>query len=377
MRSTTVRMTACLAVSVIACVAAVSGCSGSPAGRAPATSTSTTAAPTSATPTTAANTGPTVPAVPVVRAADGVDPKDWAGVDAAVRRSGGTVALLAAVVTPTGEVRVVHRTGPSDLRPIASVAKLYVMVALLDALRDGKLTWDTAITVRSQDISAGSGSLAGRGVGARVTVFEAARLMFQESDNTATSALIRALGQPAMATALRETGHSAPDRMTPFLTVREDLWLLYSAGAAGSRSRWAAASPAERTRLIAPAGTSPATFDGAPAWRTGLGYVAGAEDIARAWTVIADRVRTLRSTGAASVMTVPSPGFTRPAGWSTVWFKSGALDNLRAGTWFAPGRSRSSNSQVVVVLAADGPAESGVASLGTAAASQLDRYTTR
>lgn len=349
---------------------ALAGCTGSPA---PApTDASSPASVTSSSTTTSTSSN----ASPPVVTADGVDPKAWTAVDASARRAGGIVALLAAVVSPSGQVRVVHRTGSTDLRPIASVAKLYVMVALLDALRDGKLTWNTAITVRSQDISAGSGSLAGRGVGARVTVFEAARLMFQESDNTATSALIRTLGQPAMATALRETGHCAPDRMTPFLTVREDLWLLYSAGAAGARSQWAVASPAERTRLISPATKSPAAFHGAPAWRAGLGYVASAEDIARAWAVIADRVRTLRSTGAASVMTVPSPGFTRPTGWSTVWFKSGALDSVRAGTWFAPASGRSPNGRVVVVLAADGPGESGVAAIGGAAAAQLERYAT-
>ncbi|WP_431841198.1 serine hydrolase [Calidifontibacter indicus] len=350
---------------------ALAGCTSSPAPT--PTDASSPASVTSSSTTTSTSSH----ASPPVVTADGVDPKAWTAVDASARRAGGTVALVAAVVSSSGQVRVVHRTGSTDLRPIASVAKLYVMVALLDALRDGKLTWADRISIRPEDISAGSGSLAGRDAAATVSVQEAARLMFQESDNTATSALVRVLGQPAMQAALRESGHSAPDRMTPFLTVREDLWLLYSAGAAAARAQWAKATPARRAQLIAPARTSPASFDGPAAWRSGLGYVASAEDLARAWAVIADRVRTLDSDVASSVMTVPSPGFTRPAGWSTVWFKSGALDNVRAGTWFAPGRSRSSNSQVVVVLAADGPAESGVASLGTSAAAELDRYATR
>lgn len=370
MRSTTPRRTVVLTAATTL-VALLPGCSRGLERSAPGRGTSTTASTSTGSPPTS-STSP-----PRVTDAAAVDPRAWTDLDRSVRAAGGTVCLLAAVVTPSGQVQVVHRSGPTTARPIASVAKLYVMVALLDALRDRKLKWDNAIAVRPEDLSAGSGSLAGRGVGARVTVQEAARLMFQESDNTATSALIRTLGQPAMLAALGETAHSAPDRMTPFLTVREDLWLLYSSAAAEARVKWAKASAAERVRLIAPARTSAAAFDGPAAWRSGLGYVATTEDLARAWAVIADRVRSLRSNVASSVMTVPSPGFTRPPGWSTVWFKSGALDSVRAGTWFAPASGKSPNGRVVVVLAADGPAESGVASLGTSAAAELDRYATR
>lgn len=347
-----------------ACCLLVS-CSDRPTRTDPTTSTSSSTASTSSTGTSS----------PPVVNASGVDPAAWRPVDTVVTRAGGQVALLAAQVTESGQLRIVHRTGPTQVRPIASVAKLYVMVALLDALGSGKARWDQQLTLRGEDIAGGSGLLAGQGRGARVTVQEAARLMFAESDNTATSLLIRTLGQPALMTALRESGHSAPDRMSPFLTVREDLWLLYSSSPAAARARavWPGASVTERTRLIAAARTTATDFGVPPAWRSGLGYVASAQDVARAWAVIATRVNALKSQVASSVMTVRSPGFTRPAAWSTVWFKSGALDSVRAGTWFAPGRD-GRPGQVVVVLAADGPGESGVASLGAAAAEQLDRY---
>ncbi|MBD2758556.1 serine hydrolase [Yimella sp. cx-573] len=312
---------------------------------------------------------------PAVTTAPGVRAADWSGVDAAARNVASKVALMAGVVTPSGQLQIVHRSGPQDAQPIASVIKLYVMVAVLDAIGSGALTWDRTLTVQRADIAAGSGTLGGRGVGTRITVREAARMMFQISDNTATSLLIRTLGQDALAKAVQASGHSRPELLKPFLTIREDLWLVYSGSrrAADARADWATADTATRARLVEPAhGAAGDEQLGAAHLAVGIGYWATTVDVARAWVAIATRVKTLgsRAGQSAAFMQVASGPFDRPSGWKTVWFKSGSIGAAQNGAWYTPGDQ---SDQVLVVLTTGG-SEAGVRGFASTAAAQLDRY---
>ncbi|RYG79017.1 hypothetical protein EU513_01690 [Yimella sp. RIT 621] len=362
----TSRRLTCPALGVV--VALVAGCSvgdGDP-----------TPPPTTSTVPLRSTSRPASSPAPAVVSAPGVDRNAWRSVDGAARRVAQDVALLAGFVTPSGQLQIVHRSGPVDTRPIASVTKLYVMIALLDAIRAGRLRWDQSLTLLREDICAGSGSMAGRGVGVRIRVMEAAGAMFKQSDNTATSLLVRVLGQDAMKAALRASGHSRPDLMIPFLTIREDLWLLYSPDPAAQRARagWAKASETGRRQLIAPSRRADASgpdFSIGGSWRSGLGYFASSEDVARAWVALHTRAKASRSTLASQIMAVPSPGFTAPRAWTTVWFKSGALGGVENGTWYSPAPE---GDQVIVVLASGGPTISGVRSLATKAADELERY---
>lgn len=322
---------------------------------------------------------PTAPTrAPAVTTAPGVRAADWSGVDAAARNVASKVALMAGVVTPSGQLQIVHRSGPDDVQPIASVTKLYVMIALLDAVQTGVLTWERSLTVQRADIAAGSGSLAGRGAGSQVTVQEAARMMFQISDNTATSLLIRTLGQDALAKAVQASGHSRPELLKPFLTIREDLWLVYSVSprAAAARAAWGNADTATRARLVEPA-HGPAGDEqlGAAHLSVGIGYWATAVDVARAWVAIASRMKTLgqRSGQAATFMQVPSDPFRKPSDWKTVWFKSGSIGAAQNGAWYSPADRSGSVDQVIVVLTTGGSAP-GVRRFASTTAAQLDRY---
>lgn len=352
----------------ISLVLLVSGCSLGSGKEPPATSTSSSR-PVSSTPTLPPTSAPAVVAAP------GADSSAWTTVDAAARQVAGTVAMIAAVVTPDGQLQVVHQSGPTDVQPIASVTKLYVMIALLDAVAAGRLSWDTPLTVQHDDIAGGSGSLAGRGIGAQVSVQQAARMMFQISDNTATSLLVRTLGQPAMAAAVRESGHSRPELLAPFLTIRQDLWLVYSASpaAAAARAAWPTADTATRTRLLAPAAGGEGNAGlGNAHLSVGIGYYASTLDVARAWAAIGTRMKALgtRAGDATNFMQVNSSPFAAPADWRTVWFKSGSIGAAQNGAWYSPG---SKNSQVLVVLTTGG-SEAGVRSFAATAAAQLDRY---
>lgn len=80
----------------------------------------------------------------------------------------------------------------------ASVIKLAVAASFLEQVEAGKFTLDDTYILKEDDIVAGTGSLGGRGAGAEVTYGEMLELMIAQSDNTATNALIGAVGMDAV-----------------------------------------------------------------------------------------------------------------------------------------------------------------------------------
>ena len=78
--------------------------------------------------------------------------------------------------------------------PSASMIKLLVASALLQQIDAGTLALDQTHVLSADEIVGGSGSLAGLGVGASVTLERLLSAMIEESDNTATNALIDVLG---------------------------------------------------------------------------------------------------------------------------------------------------------------------------------------
>lgn len=125
--------------------------------------------------------------------------------------------------------------------PLASVFKLPLLVAILAAQEDGSFPADSAsLTITTSDQCIGSGNLAKRGVGATVSVGEAARLMMSISDNTATDILFRRYGEGKLDTVLRGWGLASSNIV---LTNRQ-AWLL----SLGQVPGWGKTTPQERVR---------------------------------------------------------------------------------------------------------------------------------
>lgn len=83
----------------------------------------------------------------------------------------------------------------ADLRfPTASTIKTAVMVEAYQQEADGRLPFDTLLTVRKTDKVGGSGVLRDMHDGFSLTVADAVQLMIALSDNTATNLLIGRLG---------------------------------------------------------------------------------------------------------------------------------------------------------------------------------------
>lgn len=110
---------------------------------------------------------------------------------------------------------------------IGSGFKLYVLGTLL---KEG-VSWEKVYRLGPEDISLPSGRLRDWPVGSPLTAHTLAAMMISESDNTASDALISALGRRTIEANLAALGHSDPGRLKPFLRT-SDMFRLKSGTAA-------------------------------------------------------------------------------------------------------------------------------------------------
>lgn len=78
--------------------------------------------------------------------------------------------------------------------PTASTIKVPILVAIFEAVDEGRIQLDETLTLRQDLIASGSGTLQSQSVGTTISVLEAATLAISISDNTATNLLIDRLG---------------------------------------------------------------------------------------------------------------------------------------------------------------------------------------
>ncbi|WP_186526188.1 serine hydrolase [Leekyejoonella antrihumi] len=309
--------------------------------------------------------------------ASGRPSAQWKQIDAEATSLAPHVAIYAANVSGH-QIQVIHRSGPENPRPLASMVKLYVLYAVADAVQDGRLTWKSSLTLEQGDKAAGSGSLAGRPAGAKVTLQQAATLMMHISDNTATDLLIRVLGQKAIARAIATAGNSHSNRLAPLPTIKQDLWLEWSADPRAVRARKAypTASPQARMSLLQGADRSGAVDAdlsiAAPQWQHGLGYFASASDIAKVLVLLHNRSAKAALRPLREILDTPENGIMSPASWTQVAFKGGTVAGVQTGSWYAETRQ---GGQLLVVMASssDGISADAFSRLATDAAGLLAR----
>ncbi|MEN9220136.1 MAG: serine hydrolase [Thermostichales cyanobacterium GMQP_bins_62] len=83
---------------------------------------------------------------------------------------------------------------PEAVFPAASTIKLPILVALLEAVDQGQVTWTEPLTLTSALLAGEAGTLKNRPLGSRISVLEAGTLMSVISDNTGTNLIIDRLG---------------------------------------------------------------------------------------------------------------------------------------------------------------------------------------
>jgi beta-lactamase class A len=208
--------------------------------------------------------------------------KSWADIDRELIRSGARYSYQVSKVND-GDCAVVAGTNIDESLPLASIFKLYVLLAVADAVKAGILRWDDQLTITKEAKAVGSSGLDDLPPGAQVSVRMAAQQMISASDNMATDLLMARLGPGAVERALVTAGHHDPASMTPFPTTRE----LFSVGwgEPDVREQWQKASPQAREQLLAQTNSRPYQPDPerthTPASSYGAEWYGSATDICR------------------------------------------------------------------------------------------------
>lgn len=174
-------------------------------------------------------------------------PASWSAVDTRLSELAPRVAFFAGRVAGT-TCTPVHQVHPADRLGIGSAFKLYVLGAVADSIRAGKLSWNDDVTVQDRLKSFPSGTLQNEPAGTKRTVSAVAGPMISISDNTAADHLLDRVGRDKVEAIQARMGHDEPPVNEPFLSTRELGVLKY--GDASLGTRYADAGVAERRGLL-------------------------------------------------------------------------------------------------------------------------------
>ena len=224
--------------------------------------------------------------------------------------------------------------------PLASIFKLYVLLAVAEAVQAGTVEWTDPLTITKEAKAVGSAGLQDLPPGAQVSVRKAAQEMISASDNMATDLLIARLGPGAVERALVTAGHHDPASMTPFPTMHE----LFSIGwgQPDLREQWKQASPQVRAQLLEQTNSRPFQPDpgrtGTPASVYGAEWYGSASDICRVHAAL----QTSAVGEAAPVREILSavPGISLDeTQWPYIGAKGGNLPGDLTFSWYAVDRT--------------------------------------
>jgi beta-lactamase class A len=263
----------------------------------------------------------------------------WQDVDAELTKSGARYSYAASKVND-GTCTTVAGSNVDESLPLASIFKLYVLLAVADAVNAGTLNWTDRLTITKEAKAVGSAGFDELQPGARVSVREAAQQMISASDNMATDLLIDRLGPGAVERALAAAHHHDPAAMTPFPTAHE----LFSVGwgKPDVREQWKQASPQVRAQLLEQTNSRPYEPDPerthTPASPYGAEWYGTAADICRVHAAL----QAAAMGPAAPVRDILSaiPGIELDKSkWPYIAAKGGNLPGDLTFSWYAEDRT--------------------------------------
>ncbi|MEU8610354.1 serine hydrolase [Actinoplanes sp. NPDC048791] len=258
-------------------------------------------------------------------------PTTWTAVDSSLRTLAPRVSFAAMRISPSG-CRLVHGKNPDTVRPLGSAFKLYVLGALAEAVKSGRLSWDTELPLNPAWKSLPSGVMQNEPDGTVHTLAEYADNMIAISDNTATDHLIHQVGREAVRRQFTRFGNSAPN--APVLTTREFFALKgwhYPAAAAS----YAALSPALRARMLPLLDRVPLTSITAwpnPRMIDKVEWFGSPVDMCQAYAGLWRQ----HEPAVNAALTINDGGVALPAAeFPTVWFKGGSEPGVLTLNYFA------------------------------------------
>ncbi len=261
--------------------------------------------------------------------------KKWADIDTELTKSGARYSYQVSKVD-NGNCSKIAGTNTDLSLPLASIFKLYVLLAVADAVKAGTLHWTDQLTITDEAKKLGSAHLEELPSGAGVSVRKAAQEMISSSDNMATDLLIGRLTPSAIERALVAAGHHDPASMTPFPTMHE----LFSIGwgEPDLREQWKDGTPQVRAQLLQQTNDRPYQPDpnrvNTPASSFGAEWYGSAADICRVHAAL----QAAAVGEAAPVKQILSaiPGIDLDKSkWSYIGAKGGNLPGDLTFSWYA------------------------------------------
>lgn len=261
---------------------------------------------------------------------------NWEDLEEAVRALPASTNLT--ITQNADQPETILTVGDDLAKPIGSTFKLYVLGAVVQAVEEGPLTWETSLTLTDDLRSLPSGTLQDEPDGTEVTVREAAEVMISISDNTATDMLMDAVGRDAVEDAQAALGHHDPTLNIPFLTTRE-LFQLGWGEQTHVGADWASTNDAERRTILeqlpkGPLGINPESITD-PVWQHGLDWFATGADLRAAHLGLQKLAETEAGKPVRDILAInPGVGMSIGDEWTYVGFKGGSSVGELAGSWY-------------------------------------------
>lgn len=264
---------------------------------------------------------------------------DWSDVDAELTKSGARYSYQVSKVDGS-KCDVVAGTNTELSLPLASIFKLYVLLAVAEAVKAGTLKWTDPLTITKRAKAVGSAGLEELPPGSRVSVRTAAQQMISASDNMATDLLIDRVGTNAVERALVLAGHHDPGSMTPFPTMHE----LFSVGwgRPDLREQWRQAvekgGPQGRAQLLQQTNSRPYEPDPqrthSPASNYGAEWYGSANDICRVHIALQKAAVAEAAPVKDILSAIPGIDLDRSK-WGYIGAKGGNLPGDLTFSWYA------------------------------------------
>ena len=268
--------------------------------------------------------------------------KSWKDIDAEIAKTGAKYSYQVSKVNRRQKCDLVAGTNTDLSLPLASIFKLYVLLAVSESVKAGTVSWDDQLQVTKEGKLVGAAGLDEVPDGTTVSVRTAAQQMISASDNMATDLLIQRLGPGAVERALVTAGHHDPASMTPFPTTHElfsvgwgkpnlrDQWQKVSSSSTGARNCSSRRIPAPTTRIRQRTHT--------PASDIGAEWYGSADDICRVHAAL-----QASAVGAAApvkqiLSAIPGIDLDR-AKWPYIGAKGGNLPGDLTFSWYAVDRT--------------------------------------
>ncbi|RJN32009.1 serine hydrolase [Nesterenkonia natronophila] len=253
-----------------------------------------------------------------------------------------------ALVVEDGEVLL--QSGQGEPAPLASVSKIYVLAALVEAIETGDVDWLDAMELTDELRSLPSGTLQDQPEGYTTTVYDVAHRMISLSDNTGTDMLMALLGRDAVEEAVIESGHHDPQLLQPFLSTRELFQLRWGVPELGEN--WEDLELADRQDVLEEVSEEDLEITSEDTSRHDrdevIDWYATAEDVAEVTQALAAQAQDHAEVG--EILTA-NPGLVelvQDEWWESLSFKGGGLPGVVTGTWHA--QAEDGTGRTVVLL---------------------------